>query len=189
MLRWIVPWGEARDPAGDVGAIGFVFGAEGSLQSRLFVGEDEEVGCEPGNDCVGEEMQVSKKKGLAEDQRRDCKVHGVSDVAIGTGNDEVPRGKDGGGCADSLEGETGKCIEHHGSPGDDEENADGSEWCEGEEGRIELPTGDPPGDESGDGSGSEDQKSCRPQKGEEPPGTIAGFRAARHGCSVVGLVE
>lgn len=51
-----VPGGEAGYPAGDVGAVGLVLGAEGFAEGGLFVEHDEQVGGQPGNYCVYEEV-------------------------------------------------------------------------------------------------------------------------------------
>ena len=68
--------------SGDVGAVGFVFGAEGSVERWFFVGEDEEMGDEPDDGCVLDEMDAAEEESLTEEHRYDGYVHGVSDVAV-----------------------------------------------------------------------------------------------------------
>src|SRR5215831_2521601 len=62
------PGGEARQPAGDVGAVGLVFVAEGVAEGGLLVGQDEEMEAEPDGRRVLQEAQVAEQEGLAEDQ-------------------------------------------------------------------------------------------------------------------------
>jgi hypothetical protein len=101
---------EARYPAGDVSAIGFVLGAKGSSECRLLIDKDKQVRDQPGKDCVREEVQVAQQEGLAENHRCDRDVHGVSDVAVGAFDDQVFCGKDGCWGADALEGEAGRRL-------------------------------------------------------------------------------
>ena len=105
------PWGETGDPSWNVGRVGLVFLAEGFAERGLFVEDDEEMRGEPREDRVDEKVLVAEKESLAENERRDCNVHGVSDEAIRALNDEVLRGKDWSGRADSLKGEAREGFE------------------------------------------------------------------------------
>lgn len=63
-----MPGSETGYPPGDVGAVGFVFGAKGFAEGGFFVEDDEQVGGQPGENCVGEEVSVTEKQSLPEDQ-------------------------------------------------------------------------------------------------------------------------
>jgi hypothetical protein len=63
----VAPRGEARNPAWDVSAIGLLFGTEGFKEGGFLIEEDEEVRCEPGDECVSEEVYVAGKESPAED--------------------------------------------------------------------------------------------------------------------------
>jgi hypothetical protein len=86
--------------------------------------------CQPGKDCVREEVQVAQQEGLAENHRCDRDVHGVSDVAVGAFDDQVFCGKDGCRGADALEGEASEGFEHYGHAGGYQQDSDGAEGRE-----------------------------------------------------------
>lgn len=85
---------------------------------------------QPGKYCVLEEVQVAQEEGLAENHRCDRDVHGVSDVAVGTFDDQVFRGKDGCRSADALEGEASEGFQHYGDAGGDQHDSDCAEGRE-----------------------------------------------------------
>jgi len=179
------PGSKAGYPAGDVGAIVFVLGAEGFSQCRLLVQENKYARHEPGEDCVGKEVFVSEKQGLAENQCCQCDVHGISDIAVGAADDEVSRWMDGGRRSNALESEACEGFEDHSDTGGHEEDADGAKGCETQEGWLEAPVGDPPGDESRDSPGGEDEKSCCSQDGDDSPGLVLRLLLGRHWVSLV----
>ncbi len=108
---WGLLAGKAGDPAGDVAAVGFVGGSKGCTQGWFFVGEDEDVGDQPDQGGVAEQMHICKQESLAEDGGYDGYVHGIADVAIQSGDDEVARWKNWSGGAQALECEAGEGIE------------------------------------------------------------------------------
>ena len=111
---------------------------------------------QPGDDGVFEEVNVSEEQRLAENQCRHCDVHGISDETVGAVDDEVTRGESGSWCSVSLECKTGEGFEYHGDADGYEEDTNDAKGCKTEQRRTETPAGDPPGDESGDSSRSED---------------------------------
>jgi hypothetical protein len=180
--RWrasssVAPWGEARDPARDVRTVGFVFRAEGFAEGRFFVEHNEEMRGRPREECVEEKMLVAEGNSLAEDERRDCNVHWVSDETIGTLNDEVLRGKDWGGSADSLQCEAREGFEEHCHAGGDEEDTDEAKRREVQKRWLKGPVGDSPRNVACDDAGSEDEKCCGSDNGGDAPGAaVGGFR-------------
>ena len=48
--------------------IDFVLDAEGPSESGFFVGEDEDVRCQPGKYRVDEEVGIAQQEGLSENQ-------------------------------------------------------------------------------------------------------------------------
>jgi hypothetical protein len=110
-------------------------------------------------------MLVAQKESLTENQCRERDVHGIPDEAVETFDDEVTGGKDRGRCPDALQCETGEGFQDYGDASNYQEETDGTEGRETEERWAETPAGDPPGDESSNGSGREDEKSCCSQDG------------------------
>lgn len=143
-----------------MGAVGFVLCAEGPAQLRLFIEEHKDVRSQPRSDGVEEQVGTSKQKSLTEDECGDCDVHGISNIAVEAVDDERARGKDRRRCANAFKGEACEGFEDYGDAGDDKENADHAKGREAEERRRKMPMGDPPGDETCDGAGGEDEEYC-----------------------------
>ena len=139
---------------------------------------------QPRDDGIFEEVNVSEKQRLAENQCRDCDVHGISDEAVGALDDEVTRGEGGGRRSDSLECKAGEGFEDHGDADGHEEHTNDAKGGETEQRLTETPAGDPPRDESGDGSGSEDEKSSSSEDGERAPDFVARFLLRCHWSSL-----
>ena len=97
----LAPGAEARKPAGDVAAVGFVVGAEDFAEVRLFV-ETHEEGYEQdgnaGHDKRGR-IGAAKDDPEADPAGEEADVHWIADVAVKADDYQALRGSDGSGRA------------------------------------------------------------------------------------------
>jgi hypothetical protein len=96
-------------------------------------------------------------------------------------------GKDGCRRADALEGEASEGFQDYGDAGGYQHDSDCAEGREAQEWWAEAPVGDPPRDESGDGSGGEHKESCCSEDGERLSGSIGRFPRMLHWVSLVAI--
>lgn len=61
---------------------------------------------QPAGYCISEDVDVTHKKTSSENQRRDCDVHRIPDVAVESLDHQVLRWKDGRRRADTLKRKT-----------------------------------------------------------------------------------
>jgi hypothetical protein len=69
-------------------------------------------------------VDVAQQEGLADNQRCDPDVHGISDMAVGAFDDKVSRWNDGSRRADALQGEASETFKHHSNAGGHQQDAD-----------------------------------------------------------------
>jgi len=93
-------------------------------QRRLFVGNNEQEESGPHDRAVLQHRDAPEQEALAGDQRRDCDVHRIADVAIEPGDDEALWGHHRRRCAEALQREASERIEQDGQPGDDQGGAE-----------------------------------------------------------------
>jgi hypothetical protein len=65
--------------------------AKAPAESRLLVADNKEIGREKPDRPVENERPRSREERLAENDRRDTQIHGISDVSIQASNDQLPR--------------------------------------------------------------------------------------------------
>ena len=137
-------------------AVALVLVAELLVQHGLFVDDDEQEESGPQDRAVLEHRDAPEQQALARDQRRDCDVHRIADVAIEPGDDEALGRHHGRRCAEALQREASERIEQDGQPGD---NQGGAEHARDREQRWrEVPGREVPRDEHGERPRSDDQE-------------------------------
>ena len=134
----------------------------------------------PGEDGIFEEVQVSEKQRLTENQCRDCDVHGISDEAVGAIDDQVTCWQNGGRCSYALEGKAGEGFEDHGDADGHEQSSDDAEGNKTEQRWAKMPVSDPPRDESSYGSRSQEEKGGCSEDGGGASGFVVRFPWVLH---------
>ncbi len=99
----------------------------------------------------------------------EARYHRVSHVAVESVDHQVLRRKDGRGRSDSLKRKASEGLEKYGNACGDRERPHYLTSYKAGERRMDLPPGDAPRHEPGDGSGGEQEKNRGSQQGEHAP--------------------
>ena len=132
--------GKTRNPSRDLPAIRLVFGSIGSPQLRFFVRQNEPKKGGPDEGCVEQQGDASEQQALAENDRHDSNIHGISHVTVEAFDDETLRGQDRRGGAQTFQGESGEGFEQNGSGESDQEYTEPAYCLKIEKGRLEAPS-------------------------------------------------
>src|SRR5262252_7936446 len=135
-LRCDIPCSPPRldswQPAPDISAEFFVFVAELSAESWLFVGQNENVEAQPDNHAVLEHADAAEEQSLPEDQRDNGHVHRIAYVPVETGDNQMLRRSDRCRRAQALNGKARERIEQNGKAQGDQPRSDRAKRKEAE---------------------------------------------------------
>ena len=154
------PWGQPGPPARDGTAMGGVFAAELACQGRLLVTEDERDHG-GGERAISEQHRPPQQQGLAQDGRDHREVHRVANVPVQTSHDQVGGRRDRRGRADALDHEPGEGVYEQGRARQHDQDAEHARAASARM-RRRPPSGQPPGQQAGDGPGARAKKAALP---------------------------
>src|SRR6516165_9430759 len=100
------PWSQSGNPSGNLGAESLVLGTEGRLKGRFFIREHKKVKEQPHETAVPDKARISQNQTLAENRAGNRDIHGIADVAVQAGNNQMASWENGRRRADALHGET-----------------------------------------------------------------------------------
>ena len=157
----IPPWSETWNPPRNFGAECSVLRAKACPQGRFFVNQHKEVKQQPDKPAVFKQHHVSKSQALAENGAHHGYVHGISNITIQAGNNQVACWEDRRRRAQALPCESGKRIQQANAPQPYQQASGKMEDRHPEERSFQPPTGDPPRHQAGHEPGGYDQENRR----------------------------
>ncbi len=104
------PRRKPRQPARDIRAIGRVLRAICGFKRRFFIDQNKQMERERHRRAIDQQDCIAQQQRLTENNRRDCKIHRVADMAAKSGDDEPFRGIDRSRRANAFAGKTPKRI-------------------------------------------------------------------------------
>ena len=107
---------------------------------RLLIEHHEQMGQGPERQAPFEHAGAAEEEPLADDQRDERDIHGIADVAIPAGHDEVLWRRDRRRGAEALQREAREGVEQDGESSGDQRYADPAEGRPAEQRRGHMPT-------------------------------------------------
>ena len=123
--------------------------AEACPKRRFFVQQHKKVEEQPDETTVFNERRVSKNQTRAENCDDHRNIHGISNITIQSGNNQMTGGKDRRRCAETLHCESAKRIQEANDAKRYRHSSDEMNNGRSEKRRFESPVGDPPRRQTG----------------------------------------
>src|SRR5262249_44102173 len=113
-----------------------------------------------------DEAPIADQRRLTQDDGHERDVDRITHITVETGHNEIPRRRDGRGCAEPLQREARKSVNYPRHACENHYRAQAARKLQTKERRLELPTRHPPGNEPRERTGRDHEENRRAQDGD-----------------------